>query len=96
MELRKCSEREAVCELILAGQETGSGTAGISEALMDLLAGNQDRCDERGPEHAAAVERWAHLIEARAGCDCAAQHKPTVLASDVAIRYGAVNNYTRC
>ena len=64
-ELRGCSERDAVRELVLAGRETGLGTQRIAHALVNVLA------DESGgvtdPDRVAAVNRWRHLLDARAG-----------------------------
>ena len=63
-ELRRCSEREAVRELILAGRETGFGTERIARALLNVLI------DESGgdadPDRVAAGRRWQHLLP-RAG-----------------------------
>lgn len=96
MGLRNCSAEVALRELVLAGQETRTGTAGISAALVDLAAGNRDVEGERGAEYAAALGRWARLIDARAEFDSAARDDPAVMAGDVIIRYGGVDDYTRC
>lgn len=96
MELRNCSNRDAVRELALAGHETGLSIAVIGGALVDLVAGGRKGCDGVGPEHAAAVDRWMYLIDARAKLNSAAQDNPTILAGDVTIRCGGVDDYTRC
>ena len=92
MELRGCSEPEAVRELVLAGRETGLGTERIARALVNVLV--DDSGDDADPDRVAAVGRWGHLLAARAGT--APQDNPAVVANDITIRYGGVNDYARC
>lgn len=96
MELRNCSERQAIRELILVGHETGCSTAALGAALMGLIARPGEDRDAKDPEYAAALDRWAHLIGARAKMNAAVQEDPASSASDVVIHYGGVDDYTRC
>ena len=91
-ELRGCPEREAVRELSLAGRETGLGTERIARALVNVLADKSGGVPD--PERVAAVGRWRHLLAARA--DTAPQDNPAVVADDITIRYGGVNDSVRC
>jgi hypothetical protein len=92
MELRGCSEPEAVRELVLAGRETGLGTERIARALVNVLA--QESGGDADPDRVAAVGRWRHLLDARAGT--APRDNPAVVVNDITIRYGGVNDYIRC
>jgi len=92
MELRGCSEPEAVRELVLAGRATGLGTERIARALINVLV--DDSGDDADPDRVAAVGRWRHLLAARA--DTAPQDNPAVVANDITIRYGGVNDDFRC
>jgi len=91
-ELRGCSEREAVRELNLAGRETGLGTQRIARALVNVFADENGRVTD--PDRVAAVDRWRPLLAARAAV--APQDNPAVVATDITIRYGGVNDYFRC
>ena len=92
MELRGCSEPEAVRELVLAGRETGLNTERIARALVNVLA--QESGGDADPDRVAAVGRWKHLLDARA--DTAPRDDPAVVVNDITIRYGGVNDYIRC
>ena len=92
MELRGCSQPEAVGELVLAGRETGLGTERIARALVNVLP--DESGDDADPDRVAAVVRWRHLLAARA--DAAPRDNPAVVANDITIRYGGVNDYVRC
>jgi pimeloyl-ACP methyl ester carboxylesterase len=92
-ELRGCSERDAVRELVLAGRETGVGTQRIAHALVNVLADENGRATD--PDRVAAVNRWRPLLDARAGWKPTSQDDPAA-ANNITIRYGGVNDYIRC
>ena len=85
-------EREAVREVSLAGRETGLGTERIARALVNVLADKSAGVPD--PERVAAVGRWRHLLAARA--DTARQDNPAVVADNITIRYGGLNDSVRC
>lgn len=94
MELRRCSEREAVRELVLAGRHTGRDTAAIARALMSLVAGHDG--DDGDADHVVVQNRWGHLLDTRERLNSAPRHDPVKMTKDVVIRHGGVDDYTRC
>jgi hypothetical protein len=88
MELRGCSETEAVRELVLAGRETGLGTQRIARALVNGFADENGRVTD--PDRVAAVGRGRPLLDARA--DAAPRDDPAVVSTDITILYGGVND----